>query len=60
MVIELLKSQIALSQGDIVYCEGETSTNLWTVTVMNGDYAFKHSQADTVLLSAYARLRSAN
>jgi hypothetical protein len=47
------------SQGGIIYCEGETSTNLST-GVASGDYAFKHPEADTMLLSAYAKLRTRN
>ena len=43
--------------GDIIYCEGETSTNLST-GVANGDYIFRHPEADTMLLSAYAKVRA--
>ena len=46
-------------QGDIIYCEGEVSTNLST-GVANGDYVFKHPEADTMLLSAYAKVRTTN
>src|SRR5437867_2816456 len=43
----------------VTYCEAVTSTNLSTgVTSM--DYVFKHPGADTMLLSAYAKLRAEN
>ena len=44
-------------QGDIIYCEGETSTNLST-GVANGDYVLRHPEADMMLLSAYAKVRA--
>ena len=58
LVKEQLKSQVT-PQCDIIYCEGETSTDLRT-SIVSEDYAFKHSEADTMLLSAYATLRAQN
>ena len=49
LVKEVLKTQVGQVQGDIIYCEGEVSTNLST-GVANGDYVFKHTEADTILL----------
>ena len=54
---EHLKAHVGQVQGSIIYCEGDTSTNLSTGFV-SGDYVFKHPEADTMLLSAYAKLRS--
>ncbi|KAJ8356940.1 hypothetical protein SKAU_G00197340 [Synaphobranchus kaupii] len=59
LVKEQLKTQVGRVRGDIIYCEGETSTNLST-GVANGDYVFKHPEADTMLLSAHAKLRTRN
>ena len=44
-------------QGDMIYCEGETTTNLST-GVVNRDYidVFKHPY--TILLSVYAKLNA--
>ena len=53
LVKEELKTQVDQVQGDIIYCEGEVSTNLST-GVANGDYVFKHPEAETMLLSTYA------
>ena len=52
-----LKTQVGRVPGDVIYCEGETSTNLST-GVASGNYVFKHPEADTMLLSAYAKLRT--
>jgi hypothetical protein len=57
LVKEQLKRQAGQVHGDIIYCEGETSTNLST-GVANGDYVFRHPEADTMLLSAYAKVRA--
>ena len=57
LVKEQLKRQAGQVHGDIIYCEGETSTNLST-GVANGDYVFRHLEADTMLLSAYAKVRA--
>ena len=46
-------------QGEIIYCEGNTATNLST-GMANGDYVYKHAEADTMLISAYAKLRAGN
>ena len=54
---EHLKAHVGQVQGSIIYCEGDTSTNLSTGFV-SGDYVFKHPEPDTMLLSAYAKLRS--
>ena len=54
LVKEQLKRQVGQVHGDIIYCEGETSTNLST-GVANGDYVFRHPEADTMLLSAKVR-----
>jgi len=59
LVKEQLKKQVGRVQSSIIYCEGEMSTNLST-GVANGDYVFKHPEADTMLLSAYAKLRTGN
>ncbi|KAJ4940245.1 hypothetical protein JOQ06_026554 [Pogonophryne albipinna] len=56
---EQLKTRVCRVQGEIIYCEGERSTNLGT-GVASRDYVFKHAEADTILLSAYAKLRSRN
>ena len=52
------KKQVGQVQGDVIYCEG-VSMNLST-GVANGDYVFKHPEADTMLLSAYAKVRTTN
>ena len=54
---EHLNEHVGQVQGSIIYGEGDTSTNLSTGSV-SGDYVFKHPEADTMLLSAYAKLRS--
>ena len=59
LVKEQLITQVGQVRGGIIYCEGETSTNLSTGMV-SGDYVFKHPEADTILLSAYAKLRTGN
>lgn len=59
LVKDELEKQVGQVQGDIIYCEGEVSTNLST-GVANGDYVFKHPEADTMLLSAYAKVRTTN
>ncbi len=59
LVKEQLKTQVGRVQGDIIYCEGDKSTNLST-GVASGDYVFKQPEADTMMLSAYAKLRIGN
>ncbi|KAJ8359919.1 hypothetical protein SKAU_G00164440 [Synaphobranchus kaupii] len=60
---KLVKEQLTIQKGqvrgDIIYCEGEMSTNLGT-GMSSEDYVFKHPDADTMLLSAYAKLRASN
>ena len=57
LVKEQLKGQVGQVQAAIIYCKGERSTNLST-GVANGDYVFRHPEADTMLLSAYAKVRA--
>ena len=59
LVKEFLKTRVGQVQGEIIYCEGNTATNLST-GMANGDYVFKHAEADTMLISAYAKLRAGN
>ena len=54
---EHLIEQVCRVQGDVIYCEGEMSTNL-TTGMASRDYVFKHPEADTIMLSAYAKLRN--
>lgn len=60
---KLVKEQLILKveevQGDIVYCEADKSTNLCT-GIESRDYTFEHPEADTMLLSTYAKLRAEN
>lgn len=57
--IRLLKLVNGLKRTGAIYCEGETSTNLNT-GMASEDYVLKYPEADTMLLSAYAKLRSGN
>ena len=57
LVKEQLKTYVGQGQSTIIYCEGDTSTNLNTGEVSR-EYAFKHAEADTMLLSAYAKIRA--
>ena len=57
LVKEHLRTRVGLVQSDIIYCEGETSTNPST-DVASTDYVFNHPEADTMLFSAYAKLRA--
>jgi len=52
---EHMKTVISLFRGSIVYCEGEISTNLST-GITSTDFGFKQLEADTMLLSACAKL----
>ena len=54
-----MKTLVSRFRGSIIHCEGETSTNLST-DVASTDFGFKHLEADTVLLSAYAKLMAEN
>ena len=59
LVKEHMKTQVSRLSGSIIYCEGEMSTNLRTGAA--GVYfVFKHPEADTMLLCAYAKLRAEN
>ena len=57
VVKEQLKSKVDQVRGDVIYCEGESSTNLST-GVVSRSYVFKHPEADTMLISAYSELRT--
>ena len=59
LVKEHMKTLVSRFRGSIIYCEGETSTNLNT-DVASTDFGFKHVEADTMLLSAYAKLMAEN
>ena len=56
---EQLKAQAPMMGCEIIYCEGETSTNVST-GVANTDFIFRYPEADTMMLSAYAKLRTGN
>ena len=57
LVKEQFRTKVGRVRGGVIYCEGETSINLST-GVVNMDYVFKHPEADTMLLSAYAKVRT--
>lgn len=57
LVKEQLKRLVGQGQGDIIHCEGEKPTNLST-GMANGDYVFRHPEADAMLLAAYAKVRA--
>ncbi|KAL8603169.1 hypothetical protein ACOMHN_032615 [Nucella lapillus] len=59
LVKKKLEAEVARVGCEVIYCEGETAVNLST-GVANGDYVFRHPEADTMLLSAYAKLRTGN
>ena len=59
LVMEHMKTLVSRFRGSIIYCEGETSTNLST-DVVSTDFGFKHLKADTMLISAYAKLMADN
>ena len=46
-------------QGHVIYCKGNSATNL-SIDIANGDYSLKHAEADTMLSSACAKLRTRN
>ena len=55
---KLMKKQLKHRvQFSVIYFGGETSMNLNT-GVANTGYVFKHTEADTILLSAYMKLRT--
>ena len=41
---------------EVIYCEGDKAVNLTNGNIEN-DFVFSHSEADTMLISAYAKLR---
>lgn len=59
LVKEQLKTHAGRVQGGIKYHEGDMSINLST-GVVNWNYVFKNPKADTMLLSAYAKLSTRN
>ncbi|KAL8559000.1 hypothetical protein ACOMHN_039756 [Nucella lapillus] len=59
LVKKKLEAEVARVGCEVIYCEGETAVNLST-GVANGDYVFRHPEADTMLLSAYAKLWTGN
>ena len=62
LVKEHMKTQVSRDSrlsGGIIYCEGEMSTNLRTGAA-RVYFVFKHPEADTMLLCAYAKLRAEN
>ena len=59
LVLKHMKTRVAQLPCGVLYCEGERVTNLNT-DMATGDYRFKHLEADTMLLSIYAKLRTAN
>ena len=54
---ERMKAQVWPLWINVIYCEGETSTNLNT-GIVSQDYVFKQPEADTMLFSVYAKLRA--
>lgn len=56
---EQLKAQASMMCCGIIYCEGERATNVST-GVANTDFIFRHPEADTMMFSAYAKLRTGN
>jgi len=59
LVKEHMKTLVSRFRGSIIYCEGETSTNLST-DMTSTDFGFKHLEADTMLLSVYGKLVAEN
>ena len=57
LVKEHIRTHLGQRRIGVIYCEGETSTNL-TTGVVSDEYGFKHPEADTMLLSSYANLRA--
>ena len=57
LVKEQMEAHVDKVGGTVKYCEGETAINLSTGEP-NRDFGFKHPEADTMLLSVYARLRA--
>lgn len=59
LVKEHMKTLVSQFRGSIIYCESETSTNLNT-DMTSTDFGFKHLEADTMMLFAYAKLMADN
>ena len=59
LVLKHIKTRVAQLPCGVLYCEGERVTNL-NNDIATGDYRFKHIEADTMLLSIYVKLRTAN
>ena len=53
---ERMKERIGEIDAEIIYCEGEMSTNL-TTGKMLAEFCFNQVEADTMLISAYAKMR---
>ena len=61
LLLEHMKLQVEEIGITVIYCHGELSTNLSTGTgVTNDEFGRKHPEADTMLLSIYAKLRMNN
>jgi len=54
-----MKTHVSSLRGSIIYCEGEMSNNL-SISAASTDFGFKHPEADTMLLSVYAKLKTQN
>jgi len=59
LVKEHMKTHVSSLRGSIIYCETEMSNNLST-SAASTDFGFKHPEANTMPLSAYAKLRTQN
>ena len=59
LLLEHMKLQIEEIGITVIYCHSELSTNLST-GVTNDEFGLKHPEADTMLLSIYAKLRMNN
>ena len=59
LLLEHMKLQIEKIGITVIYCHSELSTNL-TTGVTNDEFGLKHPEADTMLLSIYAKLRINN
>ena len=59
LVLKHIKTRVVQLPCGVLYCARERVTNLNTDMAI-GDYGFKHLEADTMLLSIYAKLRTAN
>ena len=59
ILLKHIKPRVAQLACGVLSSEGERVTNMNTY-MATGDYRFKHPEADTMLLSIYAKLRTAN